>query len=76
MAERLVERNGQLVEIIWAPIGQLVVHLVPDTFVGVEFRCIRREALKVKPREVTAEFADGLAFVGFAIVPDDDHMAA
>ena len=76
MPEGLVECNGQFIEIIGASIGQCVVYLVPNAFIGVEFRRVGRESLEAKSREATTERADGFAFVGFAIVPDHDDLAA
>jgi len=76
MAERLVERTRQFVEVVGASIGQRMVGLIPDALIRVEFRSVGREALQAEPRETTTEFADGFAFVGFAIVPYHDHTAA
>ena len=67
-----MEGNGQFIEIVGTSVGQCVVHLAPNTLVGIEFRRIRRETLQVKPRETATELAHGFAFVGLAVVPDHD----
>jgi hypothetical protein len=53
-----------------------MVGLIPDALIRVEFRSVGREAFQAQPRETTTEFADGFAFMGFAIVPYHDHRAA
>lgn len=76
LSERSVECDRQFIEIIGSPIGQCVVHLVPDALIRVEFRCVRRESLEVDSREATTELANGFALVGFSIVPYHDDMPA
>lgn len=57
-------------------VGKSVVRLAPDTFIGIEFRRIRGEAFQMETRVSAAEAPDRFAFVRFAIVPDDDEVAA
>jgi len=74
-AERSRERDGKLVEVIRSAVGEGVVRLAPDAFVGIEFRSIRREALQMEARVSAAEVADRVALVRLAVVPDDDEVA-
>ena len=74
LSVRSVECDRQFIEIIGPPIGQYVVHLIPDGFIRVEFGGIRRESLQVKSRKAATELADDFALVRFAVVPDDDDM--
>ncbi len=71
----LAQGGLQFIQIVGASIGQVVVHLVPHAFIGVEFGRIGGEAFEVEPREPTAEHADRLALVGLAVVPDHDDVA-
>jgi hypothetical protein len=76
IAQGCVQRCRQFVQVVGAAIGQGIVHLVPDRFIGVEFRSIHGEALQMNARELATELADGFAFVRLAVVPDDDDPAA
>lgn len=71
-----MECCGQLVEIFGAPVGQGVVHLVPDSFVGVELRRISWEPLQLESTETAAVLADGLPFVRLTGVPDHHDVAS
>lgn len=55
-----MESSRQFVKIVRPSVGQSVVHLVPDGFVGVEFRRIGRKTLQVDSRELAAEFTPAL----------------
>lgn len=50
-------------------LGQL-----PDPFIGVELRRIRREPLQVEPRGASAQLTDELASMRISAVPQDDDV--
>jgi len=54
----------------------VLVHLTPDAFVGVEFGGIGRKAFQMKAGIPTAQVPDWVPLVRFAVVPDDDDVAA
>lgn len=70
------EMKPQFVHRVRTAVGQRVLGLGPNAFVGIEFRGIRRKGFEVEPFEPTTDFANGIAFVDPGIVPNDDHRAA
>ena len=74
--QSMQEVKPQLVHRVRTAVGQRVLGLGPNAFVGIEFRGIRRKGFEVQPFEPATDFADGIAFVYSGIVPNDDHRAA
>jgi hypothetical protein len=50
-------------------VGELFFEMVPDTFIGIQFRGIGWKRHQVKPTCTRQEFLDGIAAVNLAIVP-------
>jgi len=75
-SQGLGERDGEFIEVVRSAVGQVVVGLTPDAFVGVEFRGIGRETFQMKATVATTELSDRFALVRLAIVPHDDEVAA
>jgi hypothetical protein len=61
---------------VWPTVGERALCELPDAFLGVEFRGITREAVKVEPGKAVLERANCLAGMDRAVVPDHDHWAA
>lgn len=68
------ERDHQLGHVMGLPIRESSFGQLPDSFVGVEFRSVGREALQVESLRARAEFAHQFAAVGVAAVPQDEDM--
>jgi len=55
-------------------IGQKALEMVPDAFVGVEFRSVRGEGHEVKPARASEEFLHRIAAMDSAVVQQHDQM--
>lgn len=68
--------SAEVLNVVGPTVRQARLGEIPDAFIGVEFRGVRRKGLEVKPWHAAAERADGIATVNLAIVPEDDHWSA
>ena len=53
----------------------MLLELIPDTFVGIQFGRIRWKAHEVKAAGTKQEFLDRITAVYLAVVPQNDHVA-
>ncbi len=58
-----------------AAVGQPGLEMIPHTFVGVQFRGVRRERLQVQPGAVAEQFLHRLAVMDPAIIQHHDEGA-
>jgi hypothetical protein len=70
------EVEPQLLRGVGASVGQSILGLGPNAFIGIEFRGVSRKGFEVQPFEAAAEGADRLAFVDAGVVPDDQDRSA
>jgi hypothetical protein len=59
---------------IWPAIGEVVLEVVPDAFVGVQFRSVRREGHEVKAARASEEFLHRIAAMDGAVIQQHDQM--
>jgi hypothetical protein len=55
-------------------VGQMVLEMVPDSFVGVQFRSVRGERHEVKTARASEEFLHRIAAMDGAVVQQHDQM--
>ena len=58
----------KFVEVCGSAIRQRILQLLPDSFIGIKFRRVGREVLKMKTRDFTSEGADHRSMVSDAVV--------
>jgi len=63
-------------DIVGAAVGQGCFGLGPYSFIGVEFRSVRRKGFEMEARIFAEEVSYHLALVRPAVVPDDNNRAA
>ena len=59
---------------IRSTVGQGVVRLVPNAFVGIQFGRVGGKAFQMQSAKASAQVSDRVAFVGFAVVPNDEDV--
>ena len=59
---------------IRSAISEMLLEVIPDTFVVIQFRCICRKTDQMKAACTKQEFLDWITAVYLAIVPQDNHM--
>lgn len=74
--ENFYDRGREMIKALRYAIGTYLCNLSPDTFIRIEFWRISRKMLQVEPGITAAEPFDGLAFVYFGVIPDNDKMVA
>jgi hypothetical protein len=65
--------DAQLIDIVMRAVGQVLLGLGPDEFVGIEFRRIAGEGVYLQAGLVPDEGSDISAPVDLAPVPEEDH---
>ena len=66
----------EVLDVVGPTVREARLGEIPDSFVGVEFRGVRRKVLEMKAGHAAAERADGITPVNLAIIPEDDHGPA
>lgn len=66
----------ELLDVVGSTVGETGFGEIPDPFVGVEFRGVRRKVLEVKSWHSAAKGADGIAAVNLAIIPEKNYWPA
>src|SRR5271154_2460117 len=74
--EFLPNTGFQLVDVLWCRIGERSFGLGPNLLIGIEFRRIGREVMKMEAAASTQVQADGLVPVDFGAVPQEHNLAA
>jgi hypothetical protein len=63
-----------LLDVFGDSVGQGAFHVVPDKFIGVEFRSIGREKMNMESRMLPKEVCDTLCSVRESTVPKKNHV--
>lgn len=56
-------------------VGEMLLEVIPDTFVGIQFGGIGWKAYEVEAAGAKQQFLDWIAAMYLAIVPQDDYVA-
>jgi hypothetical protein len=65
----------ELVEVLGAAVGQVVLGQGPNALIRIQLRCVRGETLQAQTRVLAKDLIQGLAFMGGGIVQKYDHRA-
>jgi hypothetical protein len=59
---------------IWPSIGKMLLELIPDTFVGIQFGSIGWKVHQVKAARTKEKFLDRITPMDLTIVPKNDYV--
>ena len=61
---------------VWSAVGQATLEVVPDPFVGIQFRGVGGERHEVKAARSLQEFLDRVSAVNRAVIQQDDELSS